>query len=62
LEFPVRSLEKIRKLLKKQGLLFLMVPNANTLLRQIAVKTGILNHPSDALSGEASKGICGLKT
>ena len=52
LEDPVLVLNKINNWLSPNGILFLMVPNANAPSRQIAVKMGLISHNSAVTEGE----------
>jgi len=56
LDSPMQALDRIRRLLKPNGLLCLMVPNADAYSRRIAVKMGILRETSGILPGEAKQG------
>ena len=56
LEKPVDALRKISSLLSPEGKLFVMVPNANALSRQIAVQMGLITHNSAVTEGERLHG------
>ena len=56
LEYPVEALRRITQLLDSKGKLFVMVPNANALSRQIAVQMGIISHSSAVTKGEKLHG------
>ena len=49
-------LNTTRNWLKEKGLLIVMVPNANALSRQIAVKAGIISHNAAVTDGEYEHG------
>jgi 2-polyprenyl-3-methyl-5-hydroxy-6-metoxy-1,4-benzoquinol methylase len=53
---PTTVLKKLKNLLAPGGRLFVAVPNANALSRQIAVSMGILNFNHDVPEGEAAQG------
>lgn len=50
------ALMKLRELLDKDGLLIVMVPNAEALSRQIAVEMGLMSSIYDVLESEKSQG------
>lgn len=56
LDDPVGILKKIRGWLTPAGRLFVAVPNANALSRQIAVKMGLVEYNSAVTPGEARHG------
>jgi SAM-dependent methyltransferase len=56
LDNPVADLKKIKKLLAREGRLFVAVPNANALSRQVAVHMGLASHNSVVLQSEALQG------
>jgi 2-polyprenyl-3-methyl-5-hydroxy-6-metoxy-1,4-benzoquinol methylase len=56
LDNPIMILRKINELLSDNGLLFLVVPNANAPSRQIAVKMGLISHNSAVTEGEMKHG------
>lgn len=56
LEDPVSSLQKIGSLLSEKGVLFVAVPNARALSRQIAVQMGLMPNHSSVTKGEALQG------
>lgn len=56
LERPVEALRKVKSLLTRDGKLFVMVPNANALSRQIAVQMGLISHNSVVTDGERLHG------
>jgi len=56
LDNPVESLKKIRSYLKDDGFLFVAVPNARALSRQIATEMGIVNFHAAITEGEALQG------
>ena len=56
LENPVDTLCKVSGLLSSRGKLFVMVPNANALSRQIAVKMGLISHHAAVTEGERLHG------
>lgn len=58
LDDPISVLKKVKKWLKKEGKLFLVVPNANAPSRQIAVKMGLIAHNSAVSDGEKAHGHC----
>lgn len=56
LDHPVQVLTKVRQWLSAEGRLFVAVPNANALSRQIAVRMGLIDYnaavtPAEALHG-----------
>lgn len=53
---PTSVLTKLKSLLSPQGKIFVAVPNANALSRQIAVSMGIINFNHDVPDGEAAQG------
>lgn len=53
---PVAVLEKIQRHLSPAGRLFIAVPNANALSRQIAVHMGVITHNSAVLESESKQG------
>lgn len=53
---PIEVLIKIKKHLTPSGRLFIGVPNANALSRQIAVHMGLITHNSAVLDSEAKQG------
>lgn len=55
-ERPVEALRKVKSLLTTSGKLFVMVPNANALSRQIAVQMGLISHNSAVTEGERLHG------
>ena len=52
LDNPIQILEKIKLALKPEGYLFLVVPNANSASRQIAVNMGLISHNAAVTQGE----------
>lgn len=56
LDDPVGILTKIRNWLTPEGRLFVVVPNANALSRQIAVKMGLIEYNSAVTPAEAEHG------
>ena len=56
LDDPIGVLKKIRKWLAPAGRLFVAVPNANALSRQIAVKMGLIEHNAAVTPAEAKHG------
>ena len=56
LDKPVPVLSRLNKWLTKDGLLFLVVPNANAPSRQIAVKMRLISHNAAVAEGEARHG------
>ena len=56
LDDPVTILKKIRDWLTPTGLLFVAVPNANALSRQLAVKMGLIEYNAAVTPGEAEHG------
>ena len=59
LDDPVAALVKIKSLLTPTGRLFLAVPNANALSRQIGVHMGLIPNNSAVLDSEARQGhVC----
>ena len=56
LEEPISALRKIASLLDKDGFLFIAVPNARALSRQIAVQMGIVPFHSAVTDGERLQG------
>jgi len=55
-EDPVSVLERAASWLKPTGKLFVAVPNANALSRQLAVKMGLVNSPEAVTPGERLHG------
>jgi 2-polyprenyl-3-methyl-5-hydroxy-6-metoxy-1,4-benzoquinol methylase len=53
---PTSVLTKLKSLLTPKGKIFVAVPNANALSRQIAVSMGIINFNHDVPDGEAAQG------
>jgi len=53
---PVAVLARIRNWLSAGGRLFVAVPNANALSRQIAVKMGLIEYNSAVTAGESEHG------
>jgi 2-polyprenyl-3-methyl-5-hydroxy-6-metoxy-1,4-benzoquinol methylase len=53
---PTSVLLKLKDLLTPQGKIFVAVPNANALSRQIAVSMGIISFNHDVPDGEAAQG------
>lgn len=53
---PVESLTQIKRWLKPSGFLYLMVPNADALSREIAKMMGLMNETRDVLPGEKLQG------
>ena len=56
LDDPIGILAKVRSWLTTTGRLFVAVPNANALSRQIAVKMGLVDHNSAVTPAEAEHG------
>ena len=56
LDEPVEVLARIRSWLTAEGRLFVAVPNANALSRQIAVHMGLISHNSAVTPGEFDHG------
>jgi 2-polyprenyl-3-methyl-5-hydroxy-6-metoxy-1,4-benzoquinol methylase len=56
LDDPIEVLGRIKNWLTDEGLLFLVVPNANAPSRQIAVKMGLIAHNSAVTDGESAHG------
>jgi 2-polyprenyl-3-methyl-5-hydroxy-6-metoxy-1,4-benzoquinol methylase len=56
LEEPAKQLKKIAEWLTPTGKLFILVPNAFALSRQIAREMGMMNDVTDVLPGEALQG------
>jgi len=56
LDDPVQILLKIRQWLSPSGRLFIAVPNANALSRQIAVRMGLIEYNSAVTPAEAQHG------
>jgi 2-polyprenyl-3-methyl-5-hydroxy-6-metoxy-1,4-benzoquinol methylase len=56
LDEPLEVLAKIREWLTPRGRLFVAVPNANALSRQIAVRMGLIDHNSAVTPAEAEHG------
>lgn len=56
LDDPIPVLQRINRWLSPEGILFLVVPNANAPSRQIAVKMGLISHNSAVTPGEAAHG------
>jgi 2-polyprenyl-3-methyl-5-hydroxy-6-metoxy-1,4-benzoquinol methylase/GNAT superfamily N-acetyltransferase len=56
LDNPVESLRQISAWLTPNGKLFVMVPNAHALSRQIACEMGLLASVTDVMPGEAMQG------
>ncbi len=56
LDHPVDVLKRVRQWLTPQGRLFVAVPNANALSRQIAVRMGLIEHNSAVTPAEAQHG------
>lgn len=56
LDEPVEVLARVREWLKPEGRLFVAVPNANALSRQIAVKMGLIGFNSDVTPAEREHG------
>jgi SAM-dependent methyltransferase len=53
---PASVLIKLQSMLNPEGKIFVAVPNANALSRQIAVSMGIINYNHDVPEGEAAQG------
>jgi 2-polyprenyl-3-methyl-5-hydroxy-6-metoxy-1,4-benzoquinol methylase len=53
---PTSVLLKLKSLLTERGKIFIAVPNANALSRQIAVSMGIIKFNHDVPEGEAAQG------
>jgi 2-polyprenyl-3-methyl-5-hydroxy-6-metoxy-1,4-benzoquinol methylase len=53
---PVDALKRISQWLKPNGYLYLMVPNANALSRQLACSMGLIGATTDVLPGEKLQG------
>ena len=53
---PVLVLSQIKNLLTPRGRVFIAVPNANALSRQIAVHMGLISHNSAVLESERNQG------
>jgi 2-polyprenyl-3-methyl-5-hydroxy-6-metoxy-1,4-benzoquinol methylase len=53
---PTSVLLKLKSLLAVKGKIFIAVPNANALSRQIAVSMGIIKYNHDVPEGEAAQG------
>jgi 2-polyprenyl-3-methyl-5-hydroxy-6-metoxy-1,4-benzoquinol methylase len=53
---PTSVLIKLKSLLAEKGKIFIAVPNANALSRQIAVNMGIIKFNHDVPDGEAAQG------
>jgi 2-polyprenyl-3-methyl-5-hydroxy-6-metoxy-1,4-benzoquinol methylase len=53
---PTSVLVKLKSMLAEGGKIFIAVPNANALSRQIAVNMGIINYNHDVPEGEAAQG------
>jgi 2-polyprenyl-3-methyl-5-hydroxy-6-metoxy-1,4-benzoquinol methylase len=56
MENPVEELSRLGKWLRPNGKLFILVPNANALSRQIAVQMGLLDRCDSVMKGEAEQG------
>jgi 2-polyprenyl-3-methyl-5-hydroxy-6-metoxy-1,4-benzoquinol methylase len=56
LDDPVRGLISISNLLTSDGKIFVMVPNANAVSRQIATAMGMLKNPREVMDSEARQG------
>lgn len=56
LDNPVGILQKINGWLSDKGRLFLAVPNANAVSRQIAVNMGLISHNTAVTDGESEHG------
>jgi 2-polyprenyl-3-methyl-5-hydroxy-6-metoxy-1,4-benzoquinol methylase len=56
MENSVEELSRLGKWLKPKGRLFILVPNAQALSRQIAVQMGLLDHCESVMKGEAEQG------
>lgn len=56
LDNPIEVLDRIRNWLSPTGRLFVAVPNANALSRQIAVRMGVVAYNSAVTAGEAHHG------
>jgi 2-polyprenyl-3-methyl-5-hydroxy-6-metoxy-1,4-benzoquinol methylase len=56
LDHPVEVLARIRQWLSPSGRLFVAVPNANALSRQIAVRMGLIEHNAAVTPAEAQHG------
>lgn len=56
LDAPVETLTRVAGWLSPGGLLFVVVPNANALSRQIAVQMGLISHNSAVTPGEFDHG------
>lgn len=53
---PSSVLLKLKSMLAEGGHIFIAVPNANALSRQLAVNMGIINYSHDVPEGEAAQG------
>jgi len=53
---PIQALQRISNWLKPTGFLYLMVPNANALSRQLAQVMGLMDATTDVLPGEKLQG------
>ena len=53
---PVEALISLRNLLTHEGRLFVMVPNANAISRQIAAQMGFMRNPRDVIESESLQG------
>jgi 2-polyprenyl-3-methyl-5-hydroxy-6-metoxy-1,4-benzoquinol methylase len=58
LDQPVDALRRIGDLLEVDGHLFVAVPNARALSRQIAVQMGLIGHHTEVTEGEKLQGHC----
>lgn len=56
MENPVVELSRLGSWLKPNGKLFILVPNAHALSRQIAVQMGLLDSCESVMKGEAEQG------
>jgi hypothetical protein len=56
LDDPIAALKRIRGWLSERGRLFVVVPNANSAARQIAVEMGLIDHPTAVSEGEYARG------
>jgi 2-polyprenyl-3-methyl-5-hydroxy-6-metoxy-1,4-benzoquinol methylase len=53
---PIKVLKRISEMLSNDGNLFIMVPNANALSRQIAVEMGVVEFNTAVTQGEREQG------
>ncbi|HET9161520.1 MAG TPA: class I SAM-dependent methyltransferase [Caulobacteraceae bacterium] len=53
---PLEALKRIRGWLSERGRLFVVVPNANSAARQIAVEMGLIDHTTSVSEGEYARG------